>query len=355
MARNGKNIYRRKDGRCEGRIYYEGRKYKSVYGRTYKEVYEKMIKLRCKMGFKDAKDYYFNTIAELWLEEKENTVKKSSVVAYRTKLKNHILPYFTDVFMSKVTNATLSAFVAAKRAEGLSDKYISDMVIIIKSISVWAEENYSVKNSVKKFKTIHQIPKEPKLLSKDEQTRLHKHLSEKSDGTSVSLLTEMYTGLRIGELCALRWGDIDFENDVIRVNKSIQRLPDSATGKTRVMVTSTKTSTSDRVIPISSFLKAKLKEAQKADNCYLLSGSEKIVEPRTLTNRFKAVLSAAGVSDVNFHSLRHGFATRCIQKNVDIKTVSELLGHSSMNITMKTYIHSDMQRKRECVEQLKWA
>ncbi|MBQ7266104.1 MAG: site-specific integrase [Firmicutes bacterium] len=149
-----------------------------------------------------------------------------------------------------------------------------------------------------------------KLLSEDEQNRLHKYLSEKSDCTSISLLTEMYTGLRIGELCALRWEDIDFENNVIGVNKSVQRLPDSTTGKTRVMVTSTKTSSSDRVIPISSFLKTKLKEVQKADNCYLLSGSEKIVEPRTLTNRFKAVLRAVGISNVNFHSLRHGFAIR---------------------------------------------
>lgn len=355
MARNGKNIYRRKDGRCEGRIYYDGRKYKSVYGRTYKEVYEKMLKLRCKMGMKDAKDYYFNTLAELWLEDKENTVKKGTIVAYRTKLKNHIIPYFADLFISKVTNTILSTFIAAKRAEGLSDKYISDMMIIIKSINIWAEENYSVKNNIKSFKNIRQTPKEPKLLSKDEQAKLYEYLSKKTDVTSISLLTEMYTGLRIGELCALRWEDIDFENDVIRVNKSIQRLPDSTTGKTKVVITSTKTSTSDRIIPISTYLKNKLKGAKKADNCYILSGREKIIEPRTLTNRFKALLSAAGVSDIKFHSLRHGFATQCIQKNVDIKTVSELLGHSSMNITMKTYIHSDMQRKRECIELLKWA
>ncbi|MBQ7266103.1 MAG: hypothetical protein IJS61_08400 [Firmicutes bacterium] len=116
-----------------------------------------MIKLRCKMGFKDSKDYYFNTLAEPWLEDRESTVKKSSVVAYRTKPENHILPYFTDVFISKVTNKTLSAFVALKRAEGLSDKYISDMLIIIKSVNAWAEENYSVKNNIKNFKTVHQI------------------------------------------------------------------------------------------------------------------------------------------------------------------------------------------------------
>jgi Site-specific recombinase XerD len=355
MARNGKNIYRRKDGRCEGRIYYDGRKYKSVYGRTYKEVYEKMIKLRCEMNMPCKSDYYFNTLAEMWLEDRKSTVKSGTVVSYKTKLDKHILPYFKEVFASKLNNKALSAFVAVKRAEGLSDKYISDMLAIIKSVMAWAEERYSVDNTIKRFKNIRFKTKEPKLLTDTEQAQLCRHLYEKSDGISISLLVEMHTGLRIGELCALKWKDIDLENQLITVNKSVQRLPNETTGKSEITITSTKTTTSDRLIPISSFLLDKLKQAQKADDCYLLSETPKIIEPRLLRNKFKTQLSEAGVANIKFHSLRHGFATQCIRRSVDIKTISELLGHANMEITMKTYIHSNMQRKRECVEKLAWS
>ncbi|MBQ7674299.1 MAG: site-specific integrase [Alphaproteobacteria bacterium] len=354
MARNGKNIYRRKDGRCEGRVYYNGRKYKSVYGRTFKEVYEKMIKLRCEMNMPCKRDYYFNTLAGMWLEDRKCSVKSGTTVSYKTKLDKHILPYFKEVFASKLNNKSLSAFVASKRTESLSDKYISDMLIIIKSVMLWAEERYSMENNIKNYKNIRFKTKEPKLLTHAEQIQLNKHLKNSSDGISLSLLLEMYTGLRIGELCALQWKDIDLENRLITVNKSIQRLPDEVTGKSKVIITSTKTTTSDRLIPIPSFLMDRLKQAQKSGDCYLLSETPKIIEPRLLRNKFKAKLSEAGVVNIKFHSLRHGFATQCIQHSIDIKTISELLGHANTEITMKTYIHSSMQRKRECMEKLAW-
>ena len=139
MPRKGRNIYKRKDNRWEARVYFAGsKKYKAVYAKTYKEAARKQDKLRLEMGITNRKDYLITTLAESWLEDKSLTVKEGTLHTYSSKLKNHILPYFSDIYFSKLTEQMLSGFIAAKRAEGLSAKYISDMVIIIKSVSAWA-------------------------------------------------------------------------------------------------------------------------------------------------------------------------------------------------------------------------
>ena len=158
----------------------------------------------------------------------------------------------------------------------------------------------------------------------------------------------MYSGLRIGELCALTWDDIDFKNGVVRVSKALQRVPDkSGKGKTALIVTSPKSKTSVRDIPVPAFVLDILK--QNGRSGYILSGTNKSVEPRTMQNRFKAVLKDCGVRCANFHLLRHTYATVCIESGFDAKTVSELLGHSNVNITLNRYVHSSMEMKKKCV------
>ena len=120
MPRKGRNIYKRKDNRWEARVYYSGsRKYRSVYGKTYKETIQKQDKLRLEMGITGKKDYLFASIAESWQEDKSYTVKESTFFSYSNKLNNHILPYFLDVYFSKLNEQMLTAFISAKRAEGV--------------------------------------------------------------------------------------------------------------------------------------------------------------------------------------------------------------------------------------------
>ena len=163
----------------------------------------------------------------------------------------------------------------------------------------------------------------------------------------------MYSGLRIGELCALTWEDVDFENGVVRVEKTLQRVPmRSENNKTSVVITSPKSKTSVREIPIPAFVMDILKRSRHSDNCYILSGTNRPVEPRTMQNRFKAVLKECGIRSANFHLLRHTYATVCIESGFDAKTVSELLGHSNVNITLNRYVHSSMEMKKKCVDGL---
>lgn len=158
----------------------------------------------------------------------------------------------------------------------------------------------------------------------------------------------MYSGLRIGELCALTWNDIDFKSGIIHISKALQRVPDkSGKGKTALIVTSPKSKTSVRDIPLPAFVLDILK--QNRCSGYILSGTNKPVEPRTMQNRFKAVLKECGVRSANFHLIRHTYATVCIESGFDAKTVSELLGHSNVNITLNRYVHSSMEMKKKCV------
>lgn len=353
MPRRGRNIYKRKDNRWEARVYFNsGKKYKSVYGKTYKEAAEKQDKLRLEMGSSNNADHLFNTIAENWYIDKSFTVKEGTLFSYSTKLKKHILPYFSEILVSKLTEQMLAGFIATKRAEGLSDKYISDMVIIIKSISAWAHKRYGITNKIADFKNIKLTVKEPKMLDTTEQKKLQQHLLQQADSVSLGVFLNMFTGLRIGEMCALKWSDIDLESGIISVNKSVQRLPNSKTGKTEVKISRPKTATSVRMIPMPQFVCDRLKSLKQADNCYILSSTEKLIEPRSFTNKFKRILSDAGVSPVKYHSLRHVFATNCMQNHFDIKTLSEILGHSSPNITLKMYLHSTMEQKRNCMNRL---
>ena len=353
MPRKGRNIYKRKDDRWEARVYFKGcKKYKAVYGKTYSEAAKKQDKLRLEMYSTDFVDYPICALAELWLENKRITVKEGTVFSYSTKLNKHILPYFSGIYFSKLNEKMMNAFVASKHAEGLSAKYISDMVVIVKSISAWAHKTYNTANNISNFKNLRQTPKEPELLNSDEQRKLQQYLLKCDSSISLGVFTDMFTGLRIGEICALKWSDIDFENHLIRVNKSVQRLPSGDMGKTEVKIVTPKTNDSVRIIPMPKFLAERLENHRKDDDCYLVSGSNKLTEPRYLRYKFKRILLDAGVPNVKFHSLRHSFSVNCIQNQFDIKTLSEILGHSSPNITLKMYLHSNIEQKRNCMERL---
>ena len=354
MPRKGNNIYHRKDGRWEGRFYQKGsRKYKSVYGHTCKEVREKLRIMQNEVLVPSRTCYLkFSDITSMWLETRKGIVKLSSYVCYRNKMEKHIMPYFKDKNYSSLTANDLENFKTEKLAQGYSEKYV-DMVVMLKSISKYASETHGYANPFAQVQPPKVKHKEVSLLSAAQQKSLIQYCRESHSLVGICCFLSMFTGLRIGELCALRWENIDLEQKVIHVRNTVQRISVHDTKrKSAVMVTSPKTETSLRDIPLPEFLVRQLKAVRCKGNCYLVSGSEKLIEPRSFTNRFKSFLKKANLPSVKFHSLRHTFATNFLRTTNDIKSLSELLGHSSANVTLRIYIHSSMERKTACMESM---
>lgn len=231
---------------------------------------------------------------------------------------------------------------------GLAAKSVHDILVVMRSVAKYAEREYGYRNPMRNISMPKSESRETEVFDKDERGRLQNYLRSNLTQSNLGILLTMYSGLRIGELCALTWNDIDFENGVVRVSKALQRVPDkSGKGKTALIVTSPKSKASMRDIPLPAFVLDILKQNEHSG--YILSGTNKPVEPRTMQNRFKAVLKDCGVRNANFHLIRHTYATVCIESGFDAKTVSELLGHSNVNITLNRYVHSSMEMKKKCV------
>ncbi|MBQ9314994.1 MAG: site-specific integrase [Clostridia bacterium] len=355
MARRGTNIYHRADGRWEGRHYIRGsRKYKSVYGKSYTEARIKLDRLRNEVLVPSARcSLLTGDILKMWLESRRPRIKESSYASYRYKLEKHLLPYFGDLKYSCLTAAVLEQFIAEKVSAGLSGKYISDMVVLVKNAAKWAEITHGYADLIRNVALPKTVRKETVVFSHDEQKRLLNTINNDKSGTSCGVLLTLFTGLRIGELCALQWGDIDFCSGVLHVRKTVQRIATYGTeSKSAVRISSPKSATSIRDIPLPPFLIKMLAPYRRGQGDYIVSGGKAVTEPRTFTNRYKALLRKAAVPSLKFHSLRHTFATNALQQSFDVKTLSELLGHSSANITMRVYIHSSMERKAACMNRL---
>jgi integrase len=198
--------------------------------------------------------------------------------------------------------------------------------------------------------------KELHLLTESQQQQLCHTLMEENSKTSLCVLLSMYTGLRVGEVCALKWSDIDLEKSILTVNRTVQRIKTmNSACFTTISIGKPKSRSSMRQIPLPDFLADILNHFNYKNDSYVLSGSERIIEPRTMQYRFKSILKKANLPSINYHALRHMFATNCVKAGFDVKTLSELLGHCSVETTLNRYVHSSMERKAECMRLLKFA
>ncbi len=359
MARRGENIYKRKDGRWEGRyksgIKADGAaKYSSIYGKTYAEVKAELSEKRVKNSVADVpRNLTLNNLFTMWFADIRLKVKESTYMNYRMKYDKHISSALGRTHYDKLTVENLNNFIQCKLSSGLSAKYTADIAGIIKSVCRFAKRRFGYEDksefiSIPKGKT-----KEKKLLDKTEQTRLNNYLISNPTLSNVGILLSAATGIRIGELCALKWENIDLDKRILTVRNTVQRIKNiGGDTATKLIVTSPKSSSSVREIPLPEFIVPLLRSLKAAHGCYFLSGTRSIVEPRVMQYRFKRILAELQPSEVSFHSLRHGFATNCIAIGVDVKTLSEILGHSSVEITLNRYVHSSMERKAEYMKSL---
>ncbi|MBD5143030.1 MAG: tyrosine-type recombinase/integrase [Ruminococcus sp.] len=357
MARRGENIYKRKDGRYEGRYpsgyAQDGKtKYRSVYAKSYQEVKEKLLKLKAdKQQFQSAGKLTVKILFEEWLCAIKFRVKSSTYANYQMKVNKHILPIFGGLRYENLSAQMIHDFIQKKISSGLSPKYVSDIVIVFKTMTKYVSRVHRFRNLIADVILPKLQKKETQLFSENQQKQLCRYLLKNQNHTSLCILMSIYTGLRIGEICGLQWSDIDFEKSILTVRRTIQRIHTG--NKTKLQIDTPKSSSSQRSVPIPEFLMNLLKIFRKQNNFYLLSGTEQPAEPRTMQRRFKAILKKANLPSVNYHSIRHLFATNCIKAGFDIKTLSEILGHASVETTLKLYVHSSMKRKIECMNKLK--
>lgn len=359
MARRGENIYKRKDGRWEGR-YKNGlkkdgtTKYSSVYGKSYAEVRAVMLEKRIKPAEKNIPhNLTVKKLFEVWFDTIKCRVKESTYTGYYMKYEKHILISFGNLRYDELSAAKLNTFVYEKKAAGLSDKYISDIIGVIKSACRYASQRFGYSDNSKYIVIAKAKSPEKKILNKSSQAILKDYLSSDPTASNVGILLAMATGIRIGELCAMKWSDIALDKKVITVRHTMQRIKDiSGSKSTKLIVTAPKSNSSAREIPIPEFIIPILKQLETDSKNFLLSGTEKITESRTMQYRFKSILKQLNIPYVSFHSLRHQFATDCIALGFDVKTLSEILGHSSVEVTLNRYVHSSFERKAECMKLL---
>ena len=374
MARTGENIYKRKDGRWEARYivsYKENGKaqYKSLYARTYSEVKSKLLKAQTKNQFsltegkaKDTEKYEY--WLDEWLRVKKMSVKESTYIRYKNSIENHIKPELGKYPINKISTPLIEKFISNKLQNGkvdgsggLSLKTVSDILVVIKETFKYAQSFGVIGICSFDWVTLKKNNQEMRVLSILEEQQLLAILLKDFDLYKLGVFICLYTGIRIGELCALQWKNISLNEKTMKIEKTMQRLQrddNDSLQKTRIIVTEPKSFAALRTIPLPDFVIETITPFVSSPNSYVLSGECKVVvEPRTMQNRFKSYLYEVQINDANFHSLRHTFATKCIEAGFDVKTLSEILGHSSVKIKLDKYVHSSMQLKRSNMEKLK--
>lgn len=369
MPKRGENIYKRKDGRWEGRYRIKsysgkGTKYKSIYGKSYKEVKEKMMLQRQEEAvfFSRKKEPIFSDVLELWILENRLRLKGATENKYQNMIDMHIAPALGHIKVSELTTTNINAFLENKRKNGrldgkggLSASYIKSMSLVIQAALNYAVQEELCEPLRKSVFKLTIEKKEIHILNCAEQKQLEAYLLKDTDETKLGMLISLYMGLRIGEVCALAWEDIDFQEKILHVRHTVARVraEEKDGAKTKLILDKPKTKTSMRDIPISEMLmKIFLQMKKSAKSPYVISAKASFVSPRTYEYRYHKILEECGLCSINYHALRHSFATKCVEAGVDVKTLSEILGHADVTITLNTYVHSSMEMKRKQLEKL---
>lgn len=294
-----------------------------------------------------------------WLSNKKDYIKESTYANYSNIISNHIASDLGKYYIYKLNNKILQDYLISKyktgrldRKGGLSNKTIRDIIAIIKS-SLKAAVKEDIIESINLDFTYPKSTNKEKIytLSKEDQNKLINYIIKNQNEKTMGILLTLFSGIRIGELCALQWKDIDFKKNIIYINKTLQRvyIKDMKNKYSKIIITNPKTHNAEREIPINKEFAQELKKFKKIPTNYILSNTNKWIEPRTYRRFFENILTKANIQKINFHGLRHTFATNCIKLGVDYKTVSELLGHATVNITLNLYVHPQMSQKKKCI------
>lgn len=294
-------------------------------------------------------------VADLWIKDKQQYVKRSSLSVYVLGLQNHILPAFGDE--CQLTEAGVQTFALQKLREGLSQKTVKDLLIILRMIHKFGAKKgwlpfmeWSVRYPSEQRKP------ELEVLSISNQRLIMRHIADNFTFRNLGIYICLSTGMRIGEICALKWGDIDLCGETISVRRTIERiyLIDGNSRHTELVIGTPKTKNSIRDIPMSRELMRLIRPLKKVmnDDYFILTNDASPIEPRTYRCYYKQLLKRLNIPDLKFHGLRHSFATRCIESRCDYKTVSVILGHANISTTLDLYVHPNLDQKKKCIDKM---
>ena len=291
-------------------------------------------------------------ISVAWKEYKQPYVKQSTMAAYVLILENHILPNFGE--SDTLHEQAVQEFVLQKIENGLNVKSVKDILIVLKMVM-----KFGVKNEWMDYQEwdikypSSSTTKELEVLSVANHKKILNHIQSHFSFAGLGIYISLCTGLRIGEVCALKWSDINVSEGTITVNRTIERIYiiNGTEKYTELVINTPKTQNSCRKIPMTKDLLAMVKPLKKVVNedFYVLTNDEYPTEPRTYRNYYGKLMEKLGIPKLKYHGLRHSFATRCIEAGCDYKTVSVLLGHSNISTTLDLYVHPNMEQKKRCI------
>ena len=384
MAR-GENVFQRKDGRYEAR-YIKGRRadgrplYGFCYGRTYEEAKGKADRAREEIGQAKKPEAGqrpdMACFCDRWLSANSARLKPSSRAKYRTDIENHIKPFFGEKLPGEILPEEIDGFTQSLlTGKGLSPKTVRSILTLFHSILSYTGKRSGGKLPDMEITYPKSFRKNTRVLDEKEETALVQLLAREMDACKFGVYLALRTGMRIGEICALRWCDISFEAAAISVCHTALRLPRGnacqadpdrpsaaagddggalALSRTELVIGTPKSESSLRLIPLMPDI-ATLCERFRPEEpgAFLLTGTDRCMDPRKLQRHLKKYLEECGIPEAHFHTLRHTFATRCVEAGFDVKTLSEILGHSNIGITMNLYVHPNLDLKRENMNRLK--
>lgn len=353
MPRRGENIYKRNDGRWEARYVKEvlpdgSKKYGSVYASTYNEVKAKQqyCMIHPQKSFHNSFNVIISVLAIEWLDSIKNNVKINTYKKYESLCNKYIIADIGNILVRLLSSNNIRSFTNKLISYNLSYQTINDILIVLNLILKFGESEYQI--TPVKINYLKIEKHEMRVLSKSEQKILTDYLISDNDIYKFGVLLTLYTGIRIGELCALTWNDVN--DDYILINKTMYRTK-GENNKTEIKVGSPKTISSNRRIPLPQSLLPYIRKYK--NNGYVLSTKkQQFCEPRLMQLKFAKMIDKCGIEKANFHALRHTFATRCIEAGVDVKTLSEMLGHSDVKTTLNKYVHSSFELKQQSMRQL---
>lgn len=363
----GENIFKRKDGRWEAR-YIKGYelsgkiKYGFCYGKTYKEAKDKVTLRKAALlngtPLPDAGTRRrFGRYCDEWLQSSKSRLKQSTYVKYDTIIERHIKPRLGSCLPLAINTRLIESFTdELLYVDELAPKTVKDILVTLHSVLKYTAKQMPGVFPVVDITYPRDTHKEMRVLSREEQSIFVQYLLENMDPCKFGILLALLTGMRIGEVCALRWEQVSLKEKTIRITSTMQRLRDTeadGAAKTKILIGSPKSDTSLRTIPLTDQAVRLCREMNpESPTAFILTGSDDYMEPRTLQYRLSKYVRQCGLEGVHFHTLRHTFATRCVEVGFEIKSLSEILGHSTTTITLDRYVHSSIELKRSNMDKL---
>lgn len=361
MARTGDNLYKRQDGRWEGRYIRDRRAngkivYGYVYHRKFKEA--KRMLFESKMAHRE----FYSTFGKhhssvqpvnmwllTWLEKKQEQLKPATYQSYESKLQNHAFPFFSETKLSELSEAMIQQWIDSLQDRLKINSIHAVFRVFRQAMKDAVDQGYLHKNPTQQTLLPRQTKSEIQAFSREDQQRIEEQCTNQKN---LPILLALDTGMRIGEILGLQWRNIDWRNATITVRQTSQRVKIGE--KTELRIDSPKTEASQRIIPMTKRLTTLLKELkQESQSQFIFEGKEgHPLDQRTIRYRFEQLKKQSGVEDLPFHALRHTFATRCMEAGVNITTMSALMGHSSVKLTLDIYTNSFLSEKRKAIQQL---